>query len=87
MKTFNGTAYFPNREAAEETMATLPPFAPSRFLSKTEINRGAGLAQVREFTRGFAIQLGNCGNYFPSTTADCQDRTNELNKTEFETKC
>lgn len=70
---FNGTAYFPTRRAAEEKVADLPPFAPSKFLSKTEVERGDGLvAQVREFKRGFAIQLGDCGNYFPATTADCQ---------------
>lgn len=72
MKMFNGTAYFPTRRAAEEKVADLPPFAPPKFLSKTEVERGDGLAQVREFKRGFAIQLGDCGNYFPATTADYQ---------------
>lgn len=70
MEIFKGTAYFPTRQAAETMMTTMPPFTPSKYLSKTEIERGAGLAQVREFGRGFAIQLGDCGNYFPSTTAD-----------------
>lgn len=77
MKIFKGTAYFPTRQAAEEKMSALPPFAPSKYLSKTEIERGAGLAQVREFGRGFAIQLGDCGSYFPATTADCPPSTGE----------
>lgn len=72
MKIINGTAYFPTRQAAEDILAALPPFTPSRFLSKSEIAHGDGLAQVREFERGFAIQLGDCGNYFPATTADAE---------------
>ena len=75
MEIFNGTAYFPTRQSAEAKMSTLPPFAPSKYLSKTEIDRGAGSAQVREFKRGFAIQLGDCGNYFPTTTADYEAQT------------
>lgn len=67
------TTYFKTREEAEEKMATLPPFAPSRYLSKTEVERGDGLARVNEFDLGFAIQLGYCGNYFPATTADGQE--------------
>ena len=70
MKLINRTAYFDSLAQAEQAMSSMPAFKPSRFLSAREIHAGAGNAVIREFGCGFAIQLGDCGNYYPATTAD-----------------
>lgn len=48
-------------------METLPPFEPSRFLEPYEIERGLGKARIISFDKGYAIQLGGCGAYYPET--------------------
>lgn len=65
--------YFESAAKAAEVAKTIPAYKPSRFLRHSEIEAGLGKPMVREFTCGFAIQLGNHGNYYPATTADCSD--------------
>lgn len=62
--------YFKTLEAAEKVDKSLPEFAPSKYLSKREIDEGLGKVRVKEFDKGFAVQLGACGSYYPATTAD-----------------
>ena len=56
--------YYATREQAQSVVNTLPPFEASRFC--------VGIAQYKivGFTKGYAIQLGDYGNYHPRTNAD-----------------
>lgn len=64
------TKYFQTHAEAKLVADALPLFAPSKYLSASEIATGVGKAQVHEFVRGFAVQLGGCGAYYPATHAD-----------------
>ena len=59
--------YFKTREAAQKVLETLPPFEPSNCLHPREIESGMGKARILEFKKGFTIQLGYYGNYYPET--------------------
>lgn len=56
--------YYATREQAQSVVDTLPPFEASRFCV------GIAHYKIVEFTKGFAIQLGDYGNYHPRTNAD-----------------
>lgn len=66
--------YYATREQAQAVVDTLPPFKASRFC--------AGLAQYKiiSFTKGYAIQLGDYGNYHPRTNADLEQEEAEVLK-------
>jgi hypothetical protein len=63
MKKFK-PAYYATREQAQAVIDTLPAFKASRF------NEGLAIYKIVEFKPGFAIQLGDYGNYHPCATAD-----------------
>lgn len=67
------TTYFKTYAEAKAIADNLPPFTPSTFLKKFDLEVGRGLPRVVEFDRGFAVQLGCCGNYYPNKTADCEE--------------
>lgn len=56
--------YYATREQAQAVIDTLPPFQASRF------NEGLAIYKIVEYTMGYAIQLGDYGNYYPCTSAD-----------------
>ena len=56
--------YYATREQAQSVVNTLPPFEPSRFCV------GPAHYKIVGFTKGYAIQLGDYGNYHPQTNAD-----------------
>jgi len=58
------TIYFSTYEKAQAVIETLPPFKASRF------SNGIAKYKIVEYGKGFAIQLGDYGNYHPCTTAD-----------------
>jgi hypothetical protein len=58
------TIYCPTREKAQAVIETLPPFKASRF------SNGIAEYKIVEYGKGFAIQLGDYGNYHLCTTAD-----------------
>ena len=62
--------YFKTYDDAVEIRDNLPPFNPSRFLTVREIENGACKVKIVEFIRGFAIQLGDFGEYYPATDND-----------------
>jgi hypothetical protein len=65
--------YYATREQAQFVVNTLPPFEPSRFCV------GPAHYKIVGFTKGYAIQLGDYGNYHPRTNADLEDEeTNVL---------
>ena len=70
MKIIKKIAYFPTLESAEEVVANLPPFTPSKYLTEDEIKDGYGEPIIFESDNGFVIQLGSYGNYYPAKTAD-----------------
>jgi hypothetical protein len=57
-------AYYATRAQAQAVIDTLAPFKASRF------NEGLAIYKIVEFKRGYAIQLGDYGNYHPCTSAD-----------------
>ena len=57
-------AYFATRAQAQTVVDTLPAFKASRF------SEGLAIYKIVEFEGGYAIQLGDYGNYHPCTTAD-----------------
>ena len=56
--------FYATRAQAQAVVNTLPPFEASRFC--------VGIAQYKivSFTRGYAIQLGDYGNYHPRNNAE-----------------
>ncbi len=58
------TVYFATREQAQAVIATLPPFKAGRF------SNGVAKYKIVEYVKGYAIQLGDCGSYYPHKTAD-----------------
>jgi hypothetical protein len=58
------TIYFATREKAQAVIDTLPPFKASRF------SDGIACYKIIEFGKGYAIRLGDYGNYHPRSTAD-----------------
>ena len=64
--------YYATREQAQSVVNTLPPFKASRFC--------VGIAQYKivSFTRGYAIQLGDYGNYHPRNNADLAQEEAEI---------
>ena len=65
--------YFKTAAEAAEVAETIPAYEPSQFLRDSEVKAGLGKPKVREFTCGFAVQLGNHGNYYPAIKADSSD--------------
>ena len=61
------TEYFKTYESAQEVMSKLSPFEPSKYVTENEIKNGDGKARIIEFDKGFVIQLGFFGNYYPHT--------------------
>ena len=63
LQSFKPT-FYATREQAQAVVDTLPPFEASRFC--------VGIAQYKivGFTKGYAIQLGDYGNYHPRTNTD-----------------
>jgi hypothetical protein len=65
--------YYATREQAQSVINTLPPFRASRFCV------GIARYKIVGFAKGYAIQLGDYGNYHPRTNADLEDEeTNVL---------
>ena len=64
--------YYTTREQAQSVVNTLPPFEASRF--------AVGIAHYKivEFTKGYAIQLGDYGNYHPRTNTDLAQEETEI---------
>ena len=56
--------YYATREQAQAVIDTLPAFTAGRF------NDGPAIYKIVEFRKGYAIQLGDFGNYHPRTHAD-----------------
>ena len=67
--------YFKTEAEAMEVAISLPEFEPSKYLAKYEIEQGLGKARVVVFQKGFAVQLGAYGSYYPSATADLPEST------------
>ena len=66
------TEYFRTYEDAQSVAERLK-FKPSRFLTSYEIARGDAVVKILSFERGFAIQLGHYGEYFPNTNPQITD--------------
>ncbi len=64
--------YFATREQAQSVVDTLPPFEASRFCV------GIARYKIVGFTKGYAIQLGDYGNYHPRTNADLAQKEAEI---------
>jgi len=64
--------FYATREHAQAVVNTLPPFKASRF------NVGLAIYKIVEFTKGYAIQLGDYGNYHPRTNADLAEEEAEI---------
>jgi hypothetical protein len=67
--------YYATQEQAQSVVDTLPPFKASQFCV------GVARYKIVGFAKGYAIQLGDYGNYHPRTNADLDDEeTNVLNQ-------
>lgn len=64
--------YYATREQAQSVVNTLPPFEASRF------SVGIARYKIVEFTKGYAIQLGDYGNYHPRTNAGLAQEEAEI---------
>lgn len=60
------TMYFKTYAAAKYVADTLPPFEPSKFATAREIESGMCNHRINSFEKGWAIQLGVCGAYYPT---------------------
>ena len=58
MNKFN-PVYYPTRKQAQDVIDVLPPFEASRFSDRPASYK------IVEVTKGYAIQLGDFGNYHP----------------------
>ena len=66
--------YYATQEQAQSVVDTLPPFKASRFCV------GIARYKIVGFTKGYAIQLGDYGNYHPRTNADLEDEETKVLK-------
>lgn len=64
--------YYATQEQAQSVVDTLPPFKASRFCV------GIARYKIVGFARGYAIQLGDYGNYHPRTNADLEDEETDV---------
>lgn len=61
------TIYFKTRKEAQAMIDTLPPFKACKY------SNGVAKYKIVEYIKGYAIQLGDCGPYYPNTTEDRTD--------------
>ena len=67
------TKYFKTYAEAVVIRDSLAPFKPSKYLNSREIESGLGCAVINEFGKGFAVQLGGCGAYYPATNNNSEN--------------
>jgi hypothetical protein len=61
------TIYFKTRKEVQAIMDTLPPFKAGKH------GNGVSKYKIVEFVKGYAIQLGDCGLYYPDTIEDVDE--------------
>ncbi len=71
LQSFN-PIFYATREQAQTVVDTLPPFKASRFCV------GIAKHKIVGFSKGYAIQLGDYGNYHPRTNDDIEKEEAEI---------